>query len=417
MSLRVLYLHQHFTTPDGAGGTRSWAMAGALAARGHRVTVACGAAEGAESGLDGPFRRGRRAGRTGPFEVVQFAIPYANAMGAAARARAFLAFAARATPLALRGGFDVIVASSTPPTVALPALAARAIRRVPFVFEIRDPWPELLLSMGALRPGAVASGLAGLSRRACRGAARVIALSDGAADSAHNHGARRVAVIPNGCDINLFGPHVPPARAEAAAAWEAVFVYAGAHGKANGLDMLLDAAAVLRARGERRVRLLLVGEGGERPRLIARASTEGLENVTFLPAMPKRALARLLAAAQGGLLCLAPVPGFAEGTSPNKLMDLLAAGLPVVSNVPGRAARWLAEGEAGFTATTPFGLADAMTLLARDPARRAAVGAAARRLAVRRFDRRVLAARFCEEVEAAARPRAATEPIALPDAA
>lgn len=414
MSLRVLYLHQHFTTPDGAGGTRSWAMARALAARGHRVTVACGLSEGTDSGLSAPFRRGRRAGRAGPLSLVQFRVPYANAMGAAARGRAFLSFAARAMPLAVGGGFDVIVASSTPPTVALPALAAHGIARLPFVFEIRDPWPELLLSLGALRPGPVATGLSALSGHACRAAAHVIALSEGAAESARRHGARHVSLIPNGCDLDLFGPHVAPARPEAAAPWESAFVYAGAHGPANGLDALLDAARILRDRGEWRVRLLLVGEGAERARLAHRARIEELRNVTFLPAMPKRALASLFAGAQGGLLCLAPAPAFAEGTSPNKLMDLLAAGLPVVSNVPGRAAQWLAEGEAGLTATTPAGLADAMTLLAHEPGRRIAMRQAARRLAIRRFDRRDLAARFCDAVEAAARSRPVLRARAAP---
>jgi len=405
MSLEILYLHQHFTTPDGAGGTRSWALGRALATRGHRVTIACGMAEDADAGLDGAFAYGRREGQVGPLRVVQFAIAYANAMGLAARSAAFLRFAARATPLAVGGGFDTIIASSTPPTVALPALAALRLRGVPFVFEIRDPWPELLLAMKAIRPGLASRALSALSGVACRAAASVVALSDGAAESARAHGATSVAVIPNGCDLDLFSPQVTRWRPEAAAPWEALFVYAGAHGKANGLDQLLDAAAILKARGEHRVRLLLVGEGAERRRLIAQASERHLTNVTFLDAMPKRSLAALLAGAQGGLLCLAPVPEFAEGTSPNKLMDLLAAGLPVVSNVPGRAARWLREGGAGITAPDPAAMADAMASLAAAPARRAAMGRAARALAVHRFDRNRLAAMFCDLVEGAARPR------------
>lgn len=405
MSLDILYLHQHFTTPDGAGGTRSWALGRALALRGHRVTIACGVAEGAVSGLEDDFVRGRRAGRVGPLQVVQFAIPYANAMGNAARSAAFLRFAARAGRLALGGGFDIIIASSTPPSVALPALAARRLTGVPFVFEIRDPWPELLLAMGALRPGIASRSLSALSGMACRAAHSVVALSEGAAASARAHGAASVAVIPNGCDLDLFGPQIRPMRPEIAAPWEALFVYAGAHGRANGLDMLLDAAAILHARGDRRVRLLLVGEGGARASLMAQATERGLGNVSFLDAMPKRALAGLLAAAQGGLLCLEKVADFAEGTSPNKLMDLLAAGLPVVSNVPGRAARWLAEGGAGITAPDAAGMADAMAALAADPARRAAMGAAARAFATRRFDRNRLAAAFCDLVEASARPR------------
>ncbi len=174
--------------------------------------------------------------------------------------------------------------------------------------------------------------------------------------------------------------------------------YAGAHGPANGLGFLVEVAGALHAMGERRVRLVLVGEGGEKDRL--RRAAAGLPNVTFLAPMPKREVAALLAGSGAALLCLAPVPAFAEWTAPNKLMDALAAGRPVVSNVPGAAARLLAETGAGATATTPAAFAEVLAALAANPARRAATGEAARR-AAQRFDRRVLAARFADIAEAA----------------
>ncbi|MFN3449789.1 MAG: glycosyltransferase family 4 protein, partial [Roseococcus sp.] len=205
-----------------------------------------------------------------------------------------------------------------------------------------------------------------------------------------------------GCDLDLFGPQIPPWRPEAAGSHELLAVYAGAHGVANGLGLLVEAARELARRGERRWRLLLVGEGGEKPALVAAA--RGLPNIGFLDPLPKRELAGLLAGSQAGLLCLAPVPAFAEWTAPNKLMDYLAAGLPVLSNLPGEAARLLAEG-AGET--VPPGdaaaLADALQRLADAPARRAAMGEAARALALRRFDRRLLARRFVETVESCLR--------------
>jgi glycosyltransferase involved in cell wall biosynthesis len=113
-----------------------------------------------------------------------------------------------------------------------------------------------------------------------------------------------------------------------------------------------------------------------------------------------------------GLLCLAPVPEFAEWTAPNKLMDLLAAGLPVASNLSGAAARLLAEGGCGVTsrATDAADFARLLAAFAERPANRIAMGAASRRLAERRFDRRLLAGRFVAAVEGAmaARPRGAT---------
>ncbi len=233
---------------------------------------------------------------------------------------------------------------------------------------------------------------------ACRRAAAVVALTDGMAETAVRRGAdpRRVHVLPQGADLDLFGPHVAPWRPEGITPDEVVAVYAGTHGPANGLDALLDAAALLRGRG---VRLLLVGDGARKPALMARAAAEDLP-VTFLGPVPKPRLAGLLAGAEIGLLCLAPIPDFAELSAPNKLAEGLAAGLPMVSNVPGRAARLLREDRCGIA--VPPGdapaLAAALARLAEEPATRAEMGAAARRLAEARFDARRIAAGLVELV-------------------
>ncbi|MBR0682681.1 glycosyltransferase family 4 protein [Roseomonas eburnea] len=402
--MRILYLHQHHSGPAGSTATRSHAFAEALAARGHEVTIGCGRYDGAATGLVGSFRHGRREGRVSRHRVVEFDIRCGNAMGLAARSAAFLRFAARAVPLAASGRFDVVVASSTPLTVALPALIARRLCGTPFVFEIRDPWPELPRAMGGV-PRPVLAGMERLADAACRRAAAVVALSEGMAGTAVARGAdpSRVHVVPNGCDLQLFGPHLAPWRPAEAAPWECLALYAGAHGRANGLGTLLDAAGVLLARGETRLRILLAGEGGEKPALMARAAAEGLTNVTFLSPLPRRALGGLMAGCQVALHVLADVPAFAEWTSPNKIMDGLAAGRPLVTNQPGRAARIVEDGPCGI-AVPPgdaVALADALVRLARDPALREGMGAAARRQAVTRWDWRVLGERFCALVERA----------------
>jgi glycosyltransferase involved in cell wall biosynthesis len=214
----------------------------------------------------------------------------------------------------------------------------------------------------------------------------------------------RVQVIGNGCDLDLFGPQVAPWRPPEAAPWEVLALYAGAHGRANGLGVVIEAASILAARGETRLRILLVGEGAEKTALIQQAA--GLPNLTFLPPMPKHDVARLFAGSQIALHILANCPAFAEWTAPNKLMDGLAAGHPVISTAPGQAARLLADGGCGI-AVPPgdaAGLAAALMNLVENPARRAAMGAAARSLAMRQHDRRLLAARFATLVEAIPAP-------------
>ena len=415
--MHILYLHQHFSTPEGSTATRSFAFARALAARGQRVTLATGRYQGGETGLAGAFGHGQRQGRVAGFEVVEWDIPYANAMGFASRGAAFLRYAAAAGRLALRLRPDLVVASSTPLTVALPALLAKAISGIPFIFEIRDPWPELPRAMGVL-PKPFAPVLEALANLACRQAEAVVALSEGMAETARARGAdpARVQVIGNGCDLDLFGPHIAPWRPAETAAWEVLALYAGAHGRANGLGVVLEAARLLAEQGERRLRILLVGEGAEKTALMEQA--RGLPNLTFLPPMPKRDVARLFAGSQIALHILTDCPAFAEWTAPNKLMDGLAAGRPVISNAPGQAARLLAESGCGI-AVPPgdaAGLAAALMSLVGNPARREAMGQVARGLAVRRYDRRLLAARFVGLVESIAQNQASpahARPLAI----
>lgn len=413
--LRILYLHQHYSTPAGSTATRAWHHASALAAAGHAVTLACGRYEGAVTGLTGPFRRGRRQGSPDGFEVVEHDIPCGNAQGLPTRALAFLRFAAAASRLALGRKWDLVIASSTPPTVAIPALLARRLRGTPFIFEIRDPWPELPAALsrnGGGVPGPVLRAMGLLADAACQRAAAVVALTEGMARLALDRGAEpdRLRVLPQGADLVRFHPGAAPWRPPEVQPDEIMAVYAGAHGPANGLHQLLDAAARLRRTG---LRLVLVGDGAEKPALMERAVAEALP-VTFLAPMPKAHLARLLAGAEMGLLCLAPVPEFAEWTAPNKLAEGLAAGLPMVANVQGRAARLLAEGGCGLS--VPPGDADAlaaaMLALATDMPRRRAMARAARIVAERHLDTRRIATRLVAVVEAVAghaAPRPAPE--------
>jgi glycosyltransferase involved in cell wall biosynthesis len=392
--LRILYLHQHFSTPAGSTGTRSFHMAAALAAAGHAVTLACGRYAGADAGIAAPFRRGVRQGVVAGFTVRQFDIACGNAQGLVARASAFLRFAAAASRLALGPRWDLIIASSTPLTVAIPALLAQRRRGTPFIFEIRDPWPELpraLSARGGGVPGPVLAAMDRLANAACRRAAAVVALTDGMAETARARGASpaRIVVLPQGADPALFATTAAPWRPDEVPGDALLAVYAGAHGRANGLDQLLDAASRLRGTA---IRLLLVGEGAEKPRLMARAAAEALP-VIFLDPLPKPRLADLLAGADVGLLCLAPVPEFAEWTAPNKLAEGLAAGLPMVVNVAGAAARLVQESGIGLAVPPgdPDSLAAALVALAEDPPRRAAMGRAARVVALRRLDARRIA--------------------------
>ena len=404
--MRVLYFHQHFATPAGSAGTRSYEFARALVARGHTVTVVCGAH--AQSGLELPFdpTRGWRRGLVDGIDVISLLLPYANRDGVARRTWTFLRFAARSVRLALTLEADLVFATSTPLTAALPGLAAQAARGLPFVFEVRDLWPELPRALG-LRNPLLLGGMEVLETAAYRAADAVVGLSPGIVRGIRRKSSprQRVVMIPNGSDLEVFHPRLRRAGALPGFGPDDFLAgFTGAHGPANGLDALLDVARELRRRGDRRVKLVFIGDGKEKERLAAQAAAEGLDHCRFFPPIPKTELGAVTASLDCGLMVLRDVPAFYDGTSPNKFFDYAAAGIPVVNNYPGWLAGLIADHDAGSVVppADPVAFADALQTLAADPARRARQGAAARRLAETRFARADLAADFVATLEAAA---------------
>lgn len=403
--MKVLYFHQHFSTPAGSTGNRSYEMARRLVARGHEVTMVCGSYGGGVTGVDGPFRRGMRRGRVEGIDVVEFDVSYSNRDGLVRRAWLFLRFALRSIALALSEPHDLAFATSTPLTAGIPAMASRWLRGKPFVFEVRDLWPELPRAMGVVGNPLVLAALSALEWASYRSATRLVGLSPGIVDGIARRGVphERIALIPNGCDLGLFDADAEPWRPEGVAAGDLLAVFAGTHGQANGLDAVLDAAAVLKARGREGIKLLLIGDGKLKPALIGRARREGLDNVVFHPPVGKLRLAGLMRATDIGMQILANVPAFYFGTSPNKFFDYIAARLPVLNNYPGWLAGLVRDNGCGYAVPPddPAAFAAALEHAAMHRDALPAMGARGRALAEREFDRAALADRFTQWLEQA----------------
>lgn len=401
--MHVLYYHQHFSTPDGATGNRSYAFARRLVERGHRVTLVCGSYGGGNTGLRQAFRHGRRTGEVDGIRVIEYRLPYGNADNLLRRAAIFLRFSLYSLIPAMRMDYDVLIASTTPLTVGIPGIAARLLRRKPFVFEVRDLWPELPRALGLTNP-AVLTAMGWLEWAAYRASNAAIGLAPGIVDGIARRGipAARLHMIPNACDLDAFSG-VEPLRIPGLRDDEIAAVFSGTHGIANGLDAVLDAAAALARRGNRRIRLVLIGDGKLKPHLQRRAREESLDNCLFLDPVPKTTLIGYLKGAHIGLQVLKNVPEFYYGTSPNKFFDYLAAGLPVLTNYPGWIAELTADNDCGLVAPPddPEAFADALETLA-DPDTRLRLGANSHRLAETEFDRTRLADAFVGVLEAAA---------------
>lgn len=400
--MKVIYFHQHFSTPKGSAGIRSYEMARRLLARGHQVTMVCGSYGGGETGLTQPFVGGRRRGTVDGIDIIEFDLAYSNADGFVKRGMTFVKFALRSIGLAFTEKYDVLFATTTPLTAGIPGILARWLRGKPFVFEVRDLWPELPRAMGVIRNPLVLWAMGVLEWASYRSAHRLVGLSPGIVDGIAHRGVSRelIASVPNGCDLGIFSAQVEPWRPAQVRSTDLMAVFAGTHGMANGLDAVLDAAAELKRRGRDDIKLLLIGQGKLKAGLQARAAREGLDNVVFHDPVNKAKLAGLMAATDLGLQVLANVPAFYYGTSPNKFFDYIAAGLPVLNNYPGWLAEMITKQGCGFAVPPdrPAAFADALEQAAADRDALKSMGQRGRALAEAQFDRTKLADRWVDWV-------------------
>ncbi|HCG7401704.1 TPA: glycosyltransferase family 4 protein [Vibrio parahaemolyticus] len=400
--MNILYFHQHFSTPKGSTGIRSYEMAKRLIHHGHNVTMVCGTYGGGETGLESEFIAGKREGVVDGIRIIEFDLAYSNSDGFLKRSMTFVKFALKSIGLAFTEKYDVLFATTTPLTAGIPGIFARWLRGKPFVFEVRDLWPELPKEMGVIKNPIILGLMSLLEWASYRSANRCIGLSPGIVEGIKKRGVPKdkIAMVPNGCDLSIFTQPSEPWRPEGVAQEDLMAVFTGTHGMANGLDAVLDAATELQSRGRNDIKLVLVGQGKLKPQLEAKAKEMQLNNVVFHPPVNKQKLAGLMASADVGMQVLANIPAFYYGTSPNKFFDYISAGLPVINNYPGWLAGMIEDSQCGFTVApeNPQAFANALEQAADNRDALVNMGASARQLAESQFDRQLLADKWVEWV-------------------
>ncbi len=401
--MHIIYIHQHFATKQGATGTRSYEMGRRLIEAGHRVTMVCG--DYAPGGVRARSDRQVTEHEIDGIHVLQLAEPYANQMGLMRRALAFGRFARSATRIVCSLQADLVFATSTPLTVGIPGMKGARALRAPFVLELRDIWPEGLISAGVLKNPLAIWYARRLERKLYAAADHIIALAPGIKDAVVREGRapEDITMVPNGCDLDLFKPERTPLeddRFGPPGAFRAVFT--GAHGMVNGLDAVLDVAVELKRQNQHGIQFVFIGSGSQRERLIERSRCEGVEAMcSWVASIPKLELARVIPRMDVGLMILKNAPALYYGTSPNKFFDYIAAGLPVLNNYPGWLAEMIDAHHCGLAVAPgdPGAFAQALVWLRDHAAERAAMGREARILAETQFSRELLGARFVQALE------------------
>lgn len=341
---RVLVLN-HFAVPRGEpGGTRHVELFGRL--EGWDATIIA-------SSLN--LTTGRKQAPQPGFVPVPV-LPYRG--NGLSRILNWISYAITATWASLRQPRPHVVYGSSPHLLAgLAAWGIARVRRARFILEIRDLWPRVLVDMGQMsETSRIYRLLQALERFLYSRADRIVVLATGSSDVLRGMGVPddKIVYIPNGADPEDFVPSAPRDELRARYGFDRLtFIYAGAHGPANGLDLLLDAAA--KTEGDYEV--VLVGAGVEKARLVRRVLEEDLPRIRFLEPVPKTEMADILAAADVGVHVLADVELFSYGVSPNKVYDYMAAGMPVLTNSPGIVTDVVGAAGAGVS-TAPTAIAD-----------------------------------------------------------
>ncbi len=345
--MHILYIHQHFATPAGSTGTRSYEFARRWVKAEHKVTLIAGHYDIGGLQVSGALYQKQNIEG---INVVVVGTKYSNKQSYLRRVTSFLSFCLLSIYAGLRTkGVDVIYASSTPLTVGIPAMVIKWLKHIPFIFEVRDQWPEIPIELGIITNRFLIRILLWLEKTIYKNCSYIVALSPGQADGIRAVLAEEkpITVIPNSCDIDLFRPDIDGSAIRQRMGWgdKLVLLHTGAMGKVNGLDFVINAAEMLKEHSD--IMFVLIGDGKQKPSLESRVKKLALTNVEILSSVPKRELSDFYTAANIGLVIIGNFP-IIEHNSANKFFDSLSAGKPVLLNYSGWQRKILEENAAGF---------------------------------------------------------------------
>jgi glycosyltransferase involved in cell wall biosynthesis len=395
--MHILLIHQAFAALDEAGGTRHHEMARFLVAQGHKVTIIASSVSYLTGGAHLKKIPWKSSEEPEPGITILRTFTY-PALHKSFIHRVFsffsFMFSSFCVGLGVRS-IDLVWGTSPPIFQGVTAWLLARLKRVPFLFEVRDLWPAFAIAVGVLKNRTLIRLSEWLERFLYRRADRVVVNSPGFIPHVTARGARFVELVPNGADPDMFTPEADGREFLAQHQLDRKFVamYAGAHGLSNDLGVVLQAAAQLTDRPD--IQVVFVGDGKEKLALVAQAMQLKLHNVSFIPSQPKSQMADILAAADACIAILKPIDLY-RTTYPNKVFDYMAAGRAVILAIGGVICDVITQENAGLAVTPgdPTELAAAIRRLADDKDLTKALGAAGRIAVENRYNRNKFSQQF-----------------------
>ena len=330
--MHILLIHQAFAALDEPGGTRHHELARFLARQGHRVSIIASPV----SYLTGKDTHGARIEEDADGNVKIYRSYTYTALHKSFihRIFSFLSFMISSFFKSLSIKNVGLVWGTTPPIFqAVTAWLVSRIKRVPFLLEVRDLWPEFAIAVGVLKNPNLIKLSYWLEKFLYRHADRIVVNSPGFISHVSLKGGKNISLIPNGADISYFDDeNAHKIREEPGWSDKFIVLYAGAHGMSNDLGVVLQAAKLLK--NQKKIHFILLGDGKEKSNLISEAKQLNLHNLTFVDPVPKNKVSEILSAADACIAILKPIEMY-KTTYPNKVFDYMAARKPVILAIDG----------------------------------------------------------------------------------
>lgn len=399
--MKITFLCQYFPPEMGAPAARTFEHASHWARLGHEVTVITGFPNH-PTGVIRPEYRGSfvRREQVAGIELLRTWIYVAANKGFFRRVINFLSFFCSSLVLGalLTKRPDVVVGTSPQFFCAVAAYLLSRVKGAPFVFEVRDIWPQSAIELGVLRSRLLIGALEAIERHLYRRAALIVPVAESTRAYLLDQGIApdKIKVVPNGVDAQfLNAAGITPQRLRARLNLQDKFLvsYIGTHGMSHALDVVLGAAERLQA--DDHIHFLFVGEGAEKVRLKEQAAAANLRNVTFLDEQPRTELPAFYQASDVSLVPLKQLPLFKK-VLPSKLFELMGTGCPIICSVAGEAAQLVARAAAGLCIEpeNESALVAAIEQLRRQPQLRAQMSNNGQRFVQAYYGRATLAEKY-----------------------
>lgn len=392
--MNILYIHQYFKTPKEPGGTRSYWIAQELIKHGHQVTMIT---------ADPQATQKRKEVIIDGIKVIYLQEAYSQNMSISTRLKSFLGFVWKSINEARKHkNIDLVIATSTPLTVGITALYMKWFKKTPYIFEVRDLWPEVPIQMGAFKSPLIVKPTRWFEKTIYNNAEHVIALSPGMQDGVIKYISKeKTTMIPNMAKMDEFWPrekNMVLAQKLGLKPDSFKIVHFGSLGIANGAHTIIASAKLMKDVED--VEFLFVGGGATEKALQSEVNKHQLDNVKFLGRFPMKEVSEIVN------FCDVSMVSFLDllilyTNSPNKLFDSLSAGKPIIVNSAGWTKDMVEEHNCGYyvNPNKPQELADKIIHLKENPETVEKMGENSRILAETVYDKSILTKQFVDTVQ------------------